>query len=56
LSKLITYLIYGTLAMVAIFGQGGTALYYLSRRRYVEDYARQTPQWIIQAQSAGLPM
>ena len=56
LSRLITYLIYGTLACVAIFGQGGTALFYLSRRRFIEEYARETPAWIIQAQSAGLPM
>lgn len=52
----ISYLIYGTLALVAIFGQGGTALFYLSRRKYIESYATQTPQWIIQAQQAGLPM
>ena len=51
-----TYLIYGILALVAIFGQGGTALFYLSRRKYIEEYASQTPQWIIQAQQAGLPM
>jgi len=56
LSRLITYLIYGSLALVAIFGQGGTALYYLSRKRYIEEYATRTPQWIIQAQRAGLPM
>ena len=52
----ISYLIYGTLALVAIFGQGGTALFYLSRKKYIEAYATQTPQWIIQAQQAGLPM
>jgi hypothetical protein len=56
LTQLVTWLIYGTLAAVAIFGQGGTALFYLSRRRYIEEYARQTPQWIIQAQQAGMPM
>jgi hypothetical protein len=47
-------LVYGTLAAVAIFGQGGTALYYLSRRKIVEAYVRETPPWIIQAQRAGL--
>jgi hypothetical protein len=53
---MISYLIYGTLALVAIFGQGGTALFYVSRRKYIEEYARQTPAWIVQAQSVGLPM
>jgi len=56
LTQLITFLVYGTLAAVAIFGQGGTALYYLSRRKYIEAYLAQTPPWIIQAQQAGMPM
>ena len=41
---------------VAVFGQGGTALFYLSRRRHVEAYLRDTPQWIVDAQRAGMPM
>jgi hypothetical protein len=54
LEKLLAWLIYGTLAAVAVFGMGGTALFYLSRRRHVEAYLRQTPQWIIEAQRAGI--
>ncbi len=52
----ITYLVYGILAMVAIFAQGGTALFYLSRKRYIEEYASQTPQWIMDAMRAGMTM
>jgi hypothetical protein len=56
LARLIYYLMYGTLAAVAIFVQGGNALYYLSRRKYIEAYIQQTPQWIRDAQRAGMPM
>jgi hypothetical protein len=56
LSKLIGLLIYGTLIAVAIFGQGGTALFYLTRRKYIDAYLRETPQWIIDAQRGGMPM
>ena len=56
LAKLIGWVIYGTLAAVAIVVQGGTAMFYLSRRKHVEAYMRDTPAWIVQAQRAGLPM
>ena len=56
LTKTIGLLIYGTLIAVALFGQGGTALFYLSRRRHVEAYLRDTPKWIVDAQRAGMPM
>ena len=54
LSKLIGLLVYGTLMAVAIFGQGGTALFYLSRKKHIEAYLRETPPWIIEAQRSGL--
>lgn len=56
ITRMAGWLVYGTLAFVAITVQGGTALYYFSRRRYIEQYASETPQWIIDAQRAGLPM
>ena len=56
LTKAIGLLIYGTLIAVAIFGQGGTALFYLSRHKHVETYLRETPRWILDAQRAGMPM
>jgi len=56
LAKLIGWLIYGTLACVAIFFQGGLALFYFSRRKHMEKYIADTPAWIVQAQRAGLSM
>ncbi|MEA2709100.1 MAG: hypothetical protein QOF78_1701 [Phycisphaerales bacterium] len=56
LARLIGTLVYGTLIVVAVVCQGGTALFYLSRRKYMEAYLRETPQWIIDAQRAGMPM
>ena len=56
MARLIGWTIYGTLALVAITVQGGTALFYLSRRKHIEAYVTQTPQWILDAQRAGLPM
>jgi hypothetical protein len=56
LARVLGLAVYGTLAFVAIFGQGGTAVYYLTRRKYVEAYRRETPQWILDAQRAGMPM
>lgn len=44
--ELIPKLVYGTLIVVAVFVQGGTALFYLSRRKAVEAYVRQTPDWV----------
>jgi MFS family permease len=56
ITRTIGLMVYGGLAAVAIFGQGGTALYYWSRRKFVEAYLNETPKWIIDAQRAGLPM
>jgi len=56
IAKLIGLLVYGTLITVAVVCQGGTALFYLSRRKHIEAYLRETPQWIIDAQRAGMPM
>jgi hypothetical protein len=56
LARAIGILIYGTLAAVAIFGQGATAWYYFSRRRHINAYLRDTPHWIIDAHRAGMPL
>lgn len=39
--------IYAGVACVAIFAQGGMALYYFSRTKHVRAYLAQTPQWLI---------
>ncbi len=46
MSELIPRLVYGTLIIVAILMQGGTALYYLSRRKAIDAYLRGTPAWV----------
>ena len=43
-------LMYGLLIVVAVGVQGGTALYYLSRRKYLQEYLDQTPVWVQQMQ------
>ena len=40
--------------VISIVLQGGTAIYYKSRRKYVEAYVRETPDWIVQMQRAGI--
>jgi len=49
-------LLYFTLIAVAIFAQGGTALYYFSREKYMQRYVEQTPPWILDMQRSGTPL
>lgn len=52
LVKPIVLAFYGTvIALTAIF-QGGNALYYFTRRKYLETYVRETPAWVIDLQRA----
>jgi hypothetical protein len=52
LVKPIILAFYGTvIALTAIF-QGGNALYYFTRRKYLETYVRETPAWVIDLQRA----
>jgi len=54
LTKTISMLVYGVLIAIAIFIQGGTAMYYHSRQRHLEEYVRATPKWILDLQRAGV--
>jgi hypothetical protein len=56
LARMIGWMIYGAVGAVGIFAEGAVALFYLSRRKYVDAYVRETPAWIVDAQRAGLPM
>jgi hypothetical protein len=47
-------LTYVLLMLGTIVGQGLTALYYRSRRRLLDDYLHQTPQWVVDLQKAQL--
>jgi hypothetical protein len=52
--KMLTLSVYGLLIFIAIFVQGGTALYYKSREKYLKAYVEQTPPWITELQRAGV--
>jgi hypothetical protein len=43
---------YGTVIAISALFQGANALYYFSRRKYVEAYVRETPAWVIDLQRA----
>jgi hypothetical protein len=45
INKLVVYFYSGVIALSMLF-QGGTALYYFSRRRLVEEYVAETPEWV----------
>ncbi len=54
ISTLVFRLVYFCLIAVAIFAQGGTALFYLSREKYLRIYLEHTPPWIIEMQRKGI--
>jgi hypothetical protein len=47
---------YGSVAALSAVFQGGTALYYFSRRRHVEDFVAETPAWVRDVQRGTLPV
>jgi hypothetical protein len=53
IARLISVAVYVALAAVAIFAQGGTALYYFTREKHIRAYREQTPGWIIEMQQSG---
>lgn len=56
MARMISAAVYVALALVAIFAQGGTALYYFTREKHIRAYRAQTPGWIVQMQQAGAPL
>jgi hypothetical protein len=54
ITKSIARAVYVTLIAVAVFAQGGLALYYLRRRKILAAYLSQTPPWILEMQRAGV--
>jgi hypothetical protein len=48
-----TIIVYGGLIVGSMLFQGGTAWYYSSRGKVVEQYLAATPQWIIDYQRGG---
>lgn len=47
LARNISVMVYSAVIVLTALVQGLTGLYYMTRRRYVEAYLRETPQWIV---------
>lgn len=54
LERTLNILVYAVVALAAVLGCGGTALYYATRTRHIESYVRQTPRWIVELERAGM--
>jgi hypothetical protein len=54
LARVIHTIVYGVIMLVAVFAQGGTAMFYRRRERQLHEYLAQTPAWLVQAQRDGL--
>ena len=50
LYKTITIAIYGGLIAATLIFQGINALYYFTRRKHVEAYVSETPEWVVDLQ------
>lgn len=50
--KLIVVGVYGTVAVLSAIFQGWNAYYYFSRRKHVEEYIEDTPDWVLDVQRA----
>ncbi|MGH7176531.1 MAG: hypothetical protein ACREJC_04035, partial [Tepidisphaeraceae bacterium] len=52
--RLATQLLYGVVAGAGVIVQGGTAIYYYTRRRRLTEYLATAPRWIVDLQRAGV--
>jgi hypothetical protein len=50
------YALYGGLMAFAIIGQGLTALYYFTRKKYIDEYLARTAEWVLQTQKMGFKL
>jgi len=53
LHKIISVAIYGGLIVATLVFQGLNSAYYFTRRKHVEAYISQTPDWVLQLQRRG---
>lgn len=44
---------YGLVFIIGVAAQGLTAWYYFSRKRHLDDYLEQTPDWVLDLERAG---
>jgi hypothetical protein len=56
LGRSVVFAFYGSLIAVAVLGMGGMAWFYFSRRKHLDAYLTNTPQWIIAMQKSGLSL
>ncbi len=49
----LTMAVYGVVIVVSVLAQGLNARYYFVRTRLVEDYVRETPEWIVELQRSS---
>ncbi|MFI5379662.1 MAG: hypothetical protein ACHRHE_10220 [Tepidisphaerales bacterium] len=56
LSRALSLGVYALVILIAIFAQGGLALFYFSRARHLHAYLAQTPPWIIRLHQADLSL
>jgi hypothetical protein len=56
LYKTATLAMYGGVIVLSLLFQGGNALYYFTRRRHVEDFIAETPQWVRDVQGGSIPV
>jgi hypothetical protein len=52
LCKAVVLALYGSVIVLSVVFQGLNALYYFTRRPYVEAYLRETPPWVLELQRA----
>jgi hypothetical protein len=56
LYKTATLAMYGGAIVLSLIFQGGNAIYYFTRRRHVEDFIAETPQWVRDVQGGSIPV
>lgn len=55
LYKQIVVWFYGGVIALSVLFQGGNALYYFTRRRHIEEFVAETPEWVRDVQRGTLP-
>jgi hypothetical protein len=53
LERAVRLALYGSLIVIAVLVQGGTALYYFTRAHHLRAYVEETPEWVRQLGTEG---
>jgi hypothetical protein len=54
--KTFSYAMYGGVIALSVIFQGGNAIYYFTRRRHVEEFIAETPQWVRDVHGGSIPV